>query len=54
MYPGLDERILKSLYTCIESEFIITPFNDFANSRANLDFPIPVGPEIIIKDSSTL
>ena len=41
---GLEDKIEISLYICILSAFIISPFNFFANCIANFDFPEAVGP----------
>jgi len=41
---GLDDKIEKSLYICMLSALIISPFNFLANCIANFDFPDAVGP----------
>ena len=41
---GLDDKILNSLYICMLSALMISPFNLLANCIASLDFPDAVGP----------
>ena len=48
LIEGLDERIKNSLYICMLSALIISPFNFFAKWIANFDLPEPVGPAIKI------
>jgi hypothetical protein len=45
---GLAERILSSLYTCILSKLIITPFIFLHRCKAKSDLPEAVGPAITI------